>query len=131
MRSNTDPGRLPRFLVIACFLLLPLLITSILSKTGQKLSEMIDSMVVEFPVSGEINSRVEDPDLVISKIKEYCRKDNGKSDYTDGFSFATDTYRINIRKSNTEPLLRLNVETRGDKPLMKQKTAELLKIINS
>jgi phosphomannomutase len=86
---------------------------------------------VDFPCSGEINNRVEDPDLVISKIKELCSKENGKSDYTDGFSFATNTYRLNIRKSNTEPLLRLNVETRGDKALMERKTAELLNIIKS
>ncbi len=108
-----------------------LLVTAILSKNGQKLSEMVNDMIVEFPVSGEINSRVEDPDLVISKIKELCAGENGKSNYTDGFSFATDTYRLNIRKSNTEPLLRLNVETRGDRTLMERKTAELLAIINS
>ena len=108
-----------------------LLVTAILSKTGQKLSPMVNDMIVEFPVSGEINSRVEDPYLVISKIKKLCSRENGKSNYTDGFSFATDSYRLNIRKSNTEPLLRLNVETRGDRALMERKTAELLAIINS
>lgn len=108
-----------------------LLVTEIISKTGQKLSEMVDTMIKDFPVSGEINSKVEDPDLVIRKIEELCAKEKGTSDYTDGFSFATDKYRLNIRKSNTEPLLRLNVETRGDKKLMEEKTAELLALIKA
>ena len=106
-----------------------LMVTEIISKTGKKLSEMVDAMIEDFPVSGEINSRVDDPDLVITRIEELCAKEDGTSDYTDGFSFATATYRLNIRKSNTEPLLRLNVETRGDKKLLEQKTSELLALI--
>jgi len=108
-----------------------LLVAEILSNTGKKLSEMVDEMIDEFPVSGEINSRVVDPDLVIKKIEGHCSAEEGSSDYTDGFSFTTDTYRFNIRKSNTEPLLRLNVETRGDKKLLEEKTAELLALIRS
>ncbi|MDT8335443.1 MAG: phosphomannomutase [Desulfurivibrionaceae bacterium] len=106
-----------------------LLVAEILSKTGRKLSTMVDEMIENFPVSGEINSRVEDPDRVIEKIEDYCAAEQGVSDYTDGFSFAADSYRFNIRKSNTEPLLRLNVETRGDRKLLEEKTAELLALI--
>jgi phosphomannomutase len=106
-----------------------LLVAEIISKTGKKLSELVDAMIEDFPVSGEINSRVEDPDLIIGKIEEFCAGEEGTSDYTDGFSFATATYRLNIRKSNTEPLLRLNVETRGDQELLEQKTSELLALI--
>jgi phosphomannomutase len=108
-----------------------LLVTGIISKTGKKLSELVDAMIEDFPVSGEINSRVADPDLVIRKVEELCAKEEGTSDYTDGFSFATANYRLNIRKSNTEPLLRLNVETRGDKELLERKTAELLALIRT
>jgi phosphomannomutase/phosphomannomutase/phosphoglucomutase len=108
-----------------------LMITEIISRTGQKLSEMVDAMIRDFPVSGEINSRVADPDLVIRRIEKLCATEKGASDYTDGFSFATATYRLNIRKSNTEPLLRLNIETRGDKELLERKTAELLALIRS
>ena len=118
--SYCDSGMIPWLLVVA-----------ILSKTGQNLSEMVDTMIEDFPVSGEINNRVDDPDLVIKKIEELCAKEKGETDYTDGFSFATDTYRINIRKSNTEPLLRLNVETRGDRMLLEKKTAELLDVIQA
>jgi phosphomannomutase len=108
-----------------------LMVAEIISKTGLKLSEMVDAMIRDFPVSGEINSRVTDPDLVIRRIEKHCAAEEGASDYTDGFSFATATYRLNIRKSNTEPLLRLNVETRGDKELLERKTAELLALIRA
>jgi phosphomannomutase len=106
-----------------------LLVAGILSGSGAKLSTLVDAMIEAFPVSGEINSRVTDPDQVIKKIEEHCGAEQGGSDYTDGFSFATATYRFNIRKSNTEPLLRLNIETRGDKNLLRKKTAELLALI--
>jgi len=82
-----------------------------------------------FPVSGEINSRVTNPDKVIEKIE--AKYKDGLLDYTDGFSFATDDYRFNIRKSNTEPVLRLNVEARNNRKLMEEKTNELLEIIHA
>ena len=106
-----------------------LLVAQIISRTGQKLSAMVDEMLTAFPVSGEINSTVSDPDAAIRRLEELCRGEKGESDYTDGFSFATATYRFNVRKSNTEPLLRLNVETRGDRELLAAKTAELLALI--
>ncbi len=106
-----------------------LLAAEILSRSGRKLSELVDEMIENFPVSGEINSRVTDPDQAIQKIEARCRAEQGVADYTDGFSFATASYRLNIRKSNTEPLLRLNVETRGDRKLLEEKTAELLALI--
>jgi len=83
--------------------------------------------VAAYPVSGEINNRVEDPDSVIAAIEQAYG--DGEKDYTDGLSIAFPQYRFNIRKSNTEPLLRLNVETRGDIDLLQQKTEELLRFI--
>ncbi len=104
-----------------------LLIASLLSKGGLKLSELVADRVAAFPVSGEINNRVGDPDAVIAGIeREYG---GGSKDYTDGVSIAFPEFRFNIRKSNTEPLLRLNVESRGDVKLTRNKTEEILRFI--
>ncbi len=106
-----------------------LLVTEILSKTGMNLSALVKQMQDAYPVSGEINSRVADPDKAILKVEEHFSLVPGKRDYTDGLSFETETFRFNIRKSNTEPVLRLNVETRGNQKLMEEKTKELLQLI--
>ncbi|MBU0482509.1 MAG: phosphomannomutase [Proteobacteria bacterium] len=108
-----------------------LLVCEILSREQRPLSAMVREMIESFPVSGEINSKVQDPDAVIAAIEKLYAGKKGETDHTDGYSFAADDYRFNIRKSNTEPVLRLNVETRGDRKLMEKKTAELLAIINS
>ncbi len=104
-----------------------LLVASLLSREGAKLSYLVADRMAAYPVSGEINSRVADPDSVIARIEEKYR--DGEKDYTDGLSVAYAQYRFNIRKSNTEPLLRLNVESRGDAQLMRKKTEELLALI--
>ncbi|SDO44696.1 phosphohexomutase domain-containing protein [Desulforhopalus singaporensis] len=104
-----------------------LVVASLLSRTGRKLSSLVADRISAYPVSGEINSRVKDPDRVIADIKK--RYGEGELDFTDGLSVSFDDFRFNIRKSNTEPLLRLNVETRGNSTLLKEKTAELLGII--
>ncbi len=104
-----------------------LLLASLLCRTGKKLSEMVAERMAAFPVSGEINSTVADADRVIAGIAEYYQQ--GEQSYIDGLSVAFADYRFNIRKSNTEPLLRLNVETRGDRALLAAKTSELLALI--
>ncbi len=106
-----------------------LLISELLSVTGSKLSELVHDMQEAYPVSGEINNRVSDPDAVIARVEEVFARECPGKDYTDGLSMSCDTFRFNIRKSNTEPLLRLNVETRGDKQLLENKTKQLLEII--
>ena len=104
-----------------------LLVSSMLSRERVKLSTLVADRMAAYPVSGEINSRVTDPDAVIARIeKKYM---SGEKDYTDGLSVSFPRYRFNIRKSNTEPLLRLNVESRGDAQLMAEKTKELLDFI--
>jgi phosphomannomutase len=108
-----------------------LLVCEILSREQRPISSMVKKMIEDFPVSGEINSKVKDPDAVIAAIEKTYADKEGVTDYTDGYSFAAENYRFNIRKSNTEPVLRLNVESRGDRELMEKKTAELLDIINS
>ncbi|MDK9705944.1 MAG: phosphomannomutase [Desulforhopalus sp.] len=104
-----------------------LLVAALLSREGMTLSKLVEDRMAAYPVSGEINSRVADADAVIARIE--ARYADGEKDYTDGLSVAYDTYRFNVRKSNTEPLLRLNVESRGDAQLMRDKTAELLDMI--
>ena len=104
-----------------------LLVVSLLSSGTTGLSSLVEERKAAFPVSGEINNRVQDADEVIRVIEE--KYADGKKDYTDGLSVEFDKYRFNVRKSNTEPLLRLNVETRGDATLLEEKTSELLRLI--
>ncbi len=104
-----------------------LLVASLLCEGGKKLSELVADRIAAFPVSGEINSRVDDPDAIIARIEE--EYGHGQRDYTDGLSIAFADFRFNIRKSNTEPLLRLNVESRQKTELLQEKTQELLDFI--
>jgi phosphomannomutase len=106
-----------------------LLVCSLLSRGEKKLSELVEERVAAYPVSGEINSTVADPDAVIKLIE--ARYSDGERSYVDGLSVSYPDFRFNIRKSNTEPLLRLNVETRGDTELLEAKTKELLEIIRN
>ncbi len=104
-----------------------LLVCSIISRTGKSLSELIGERMSAYPISGEINSVVQDPEAAIGRIEKQFS--GGRHEYVDGLSVAFDDFRFNIRKSNTEPLFRLNVESRGDSLLLQQKTEELLKLI--
>ncbi|MFC1843171.1 phosphomannomutase [Thermodesulfobacteriota bacterium] len=106
-----------------------LLVWQLMSRTQMTLSEMLAERMLRFPVSGEINRLVDDPDAVIARIEKLYSDTPCEMDYTDGLSVACNDYRFNVRKSNTEPLLRLNVESRGDHALMQAKTEELLQLI--
>ena len=108
-----------------------LLVWQLMSRTQKTLSEMLTERMLRFPVSGEINRLVDDPDAAIVRIEKLYKNMHCEMDYTDGLSIACDNYRFNVRKSNTEPLLRLNVESRGDHALMQTKTEELLRLIES
>ena len=103
-----------------------LLIAELVAKKGQPLSSLVSEMISNYPVSGEINRTVADADAVIASILDDYQASAIDVDYTDGVSVSFDDWRFNIRKSNTEPLLRLNVESRGDMALMQAKTEELL-----
>jgi len=104
-----------------------LLVCSIMSRTGKSLSELVGERMKAYPVSGEINSVVDDPDAAIRRVENHFP--GGEKDTIDGLSLAFTNFRFNIRKSNTEPLLRLNVESRADKVLLEEKTRELLAVI--
>ncbi|MFA7348666.1 MAG: phosphomannomutase [Desulfurivibrionaceae bacterium] len=106
-----------------------LLVAEILGKAGQPLSQLVRARQQAYPVSGEINNRVADPDAVIATVEDFYAETPGAKDYTDGLSFTAEQFRFNIRKSNTEPVLRLNVETKGDPALLEAKTSELLSLI--
>ena len=108
-----------------------LLIAELISFKNQKLSQLVEARVKRFPASGEINFVVKDSSAILEKIKDRYEKDAVKIDKTDGFSFEFEKWRFNIRVSNTEPLLRLNVESSQDITLMKKKTAELSELINN
>ncbi|WP_180061037.1 phosphomannomutase CpsG [Acinetobacter sp. YH12124] len=91
-----------------------LLVLSVLSETGQSLSSLVEEMIAKFPCSGEINFKVADTQATIQKIFEHYASQNPAIDQTDGVSLDFGAWRFNVRASNTEPLLRLNIESRRD-----------------
>jgi phosphomannomutase len=106
-----------------------LLVTQLMSVTGKKLSELVGERIRLFPASGEINRRVVDAKATIAEVLERYKPLARSIDYTDGVSVEFDEWRFNLRTSNTEPLIRLNVESRANQLLMKDKTAELLSVV--
>jgi phosphomannomutase len=100
-----------------------------LSIEGRPLSELIEGRIERFPVSGEINRTVGDPHDVLKRIEENYKDRGGTFDYTDGLTVEFDAWRFNLRPSNTEPVIRLNVETRQDKRLLNEKSDEILSLI--
>lgn len=91
-----------------------LLAVSVLSETEQSLSSLVEEMIAKFPCSGEINFKVADTQATIQTIFEHYASQNPAIDQTDGVSLDFGAWRVNVRASNTEPLLRLNIETRTD-----------------
>ena len=104
-----------------------LLVAELMCRSGKKLSELVGARVDMFPCSGEINRKVEDSPAILKVLEE--KYADGEQDKMDGLSVAYADWRFNVRTSNTEPVMRLNVETKGDKELLAAKTAEILEII--
>ncbi|MCH8337149.1 MAG: phosphomannomutase [Proteobacteria bacterium] len=103
-----------------------LLVAELISVSGKSLSQLVGDRIARYPASGEINRRIDDAKAMLESIeKEYAPKAN-IIDHTDGLSVEYDQWRFNIRSSNTEPVVRLNDESRGDEQLMREKTNELL-----
>ncbi len=115
-----DSGMLPWLLVI-----------QEMARTGLKLSQMVAAMQAAFPASGEINRRLVDPDAALEQLEARYAPDARGIDRTDGISLDMGSWRCNLRKSNTEPVIRLNVESRADPALMRQKTAEILAMLDA
>lgn len=108
-----------------------LLVAELLCKTKQPLSALVKERIAKFPSSGEINYRVEDAGATIKKIIDHYQAQADFVDKTDGIGMEFGTWRFNLRKSNTEPVIRLNVESKGDIQLMSDKTAEIESLIKS
>lgn len=108
-----------------------LLVTELLSASGKSLSSLVDDCMAAYPCSGEINSTVADAKAVIAAAEAKYAGDAVLVDHTDGLSVEYSDWRFNLRMSNTEPVIRLNVESRGDAGLMQSKTDELLTLIRA
>jgi len=98
--------------------------------SGKSLSRLIGDCIERFPASGEINRTVADADAVLARVMEQYRASALAIDSIDGISLSFSDWRFNLRRSNTEPVIRLNVETRGNRALMERKTAELLALLH-
>jgi phosphomannomutase len=106
-----------------------LLVVDLLSKKKTTLKALVSERMAKFPSPGEINSKVADADETMTRVFDAYKEEAIATDRIDGLSLEFSDWRFNLRKSNTEPVIRLNVETRGDKALMEEKTQELLALI--
>lgn len=106
-----------------------LLVSELMSTRGQKLSELVAERMEKFPVSGEINRRIEDPVATIARVKSAFEADAIGTDLTDGLTLEFADWRFNVRSSNTEPVVRLNVESRANRDLMAEKTKAILDML--
>ena len=106
-----------------------LLISEMMSQQDKSLAQLVDERIAAFPVSGEINMTVSNAQKVLDAVLAYFKGQEYEFDDTDGIGLSFDRWRFNIRSSNTEPLLRLNVESRGDIALMEQKRDLLMDLI--
>ena len=115
-----DSGMLPWMLVIAA-----------MQRHGKPLAELVRERMDAWPCSGEINRRVADAPALMRKIRDHYAPAATYEDAIDGVNLEFGNWRFNLRMSNTEPLLRLNVESRADRALLEEKTAELLALIDA
>jgi len=106
-----------------------LVMAQVLSETGQPMSALIGERMRRFPASGEINRKLADQKAAIEAVKVRYVPRALKVETVDGLSVEFDRWRFNLRSSNTEPLVRLNVESRGDAALMQDKTQEILALL--
>jgi len=118
--SYCDSGMIPWLLVLA-----------VLSERREPLSALVGERMRLFPASGEINRHlVSDARSILERVRTHYARAAQTIDHTDGLSMEFPEWRFNLRGSNTEPLVRLNVESRGSEALMREKTAEVLKLVD-
>jgi len=118
--SYCDSGMIPWLLVLER-----------VCESGRSLDELVAARIAAFPASGEINRKLPDAKQVLSEAEKKYGKGAVNIDHTDGLSVEYRDWRFNVRASNTEPLVRLNVESRANETLMHEKTAELLTFLDS
>lgn len=107
-----------------------LLVAELVGRKEQALSTQLEDCIERFPSPGEINSTVDDPAKAIDRVLEHYRSEAKYLEQTDGISMEFDKWRFNLRMSNTEPVVRLNAESRGDRKLVQEKTDEVLALLN-
>ena len=108
-----------------------LLVVELVCRRGESLKDLMAERRAAYPSSGEVNFRVEDAPTVIARIEnDYAPKAEARDD-TDGLSLSFGDWRFNLRASNTEPLLRLNIEARGKPELVAEKLAEMRAVITA
>ncbi|MGZ5819615.1 MAG: phosphomannomutase CpsG [Burkholderiaceae bacterium] len=108
-----------------------LLVAELICTTGKSLSSLMAERMAAYPCSGEINYTVTDAKAAMDKVQAYFSFFEPKIDVTDGVSLEFDTWRMNLRSSNTEPLLRLNVETKGNAAAMDSHIRTIEKLITT
>ncbi|MDB4219745.1 phosphomannomutase CpsG [Emcibacteraceae bacterium] len=106
-----------------------LLVAELLCMKSMPLSKMVKERIAKFPSPGEVNSKLENPKKAIERVLTEYKEEALVIDKTDGISLEFEEWRFNLRSSNTEPVVRLNVESRGNIKLMKEKTLEILNIL--
>ena len=115
---NCDSGMIPW-----------LLVCELMGRTGQSLSALVSASAAAFPSSGEINFRLPDPQAAMDRVVARFEPDAVSVDRTDGVSVALADWRLNLRASNTEPVIRLNVESRGNPALVEKMVAQIRAIL--
>jgi phosphomannomutase len=107
-----------------------MLVAELIGTSGQSLSRLVGERIERFPASGEINRAVADKDAAIRRVRERYEPEALHVDETDGIGLEFADWRFNLRKSNTEDYVRLNVESRGDRELMQRGTDEVVQILD-
>jgi phosphomannomutase/phosphomannomutase/phosphoglucomutase len=108
-----------------------LLVTGLIASRDLSLTEMVSERMAAYPCSGEINRTIEDPASVLAAAEAAYADSALAIGHVDGLSMEFEDWRFNLRMSNTEPVVRLNVESRADVPLMQQRRDELLALIDA
>jgi phosphomannomutase len=108
-----------------------LLVMELISSSGRPLSDLVRAMVEAYPSPGEINRTIADPAKAIRQVKQHYEAEALVIDEIDGISMEFTDWRFNLRMSNTEPVVRFNVETRGDRELLEQRQNEVLAILEA
>ena len=106
-----------------------LLVLQVICESGKPLSALVGERIAKFPSSGEINNRVPDSKATIAAVQSHYERAAKSVDFTDGLSIDLGDWRLNLRGSNTEPLIRLNIESRANAALLADKTAEVLALL--
>ena len=108
-----------------------LLVMELMGNSGKPLSQLVQAMVEAYPSPGEINRTIAAPSAAIETVRQHYEADSILIDTTDGISMEFPEWRFNLRMSNTEPVIRLNLETKGDRELLAMRQAELLSLLES